>query len=235
MFSTALYVQHCIHTKLLFAALSAHGASIFVCHSGNGSKAGPRSAMLRRVDGIVDYTGNGTLAVDKETGDRGQNYSWGSIGYGDYMYIGTCYGAWMNTLQLMKAALGRDFDDDVMKEALDTYYHGELYTAEGDGAEALGILVKLNVATGESKKLCKNYNGIPESAEVCGQYLDKATFGFDLYVTEDGVNFTKITDNGFGDPYNHGLRAFGITDRGLYIGTANPFYGTQVWQLREEE
>lgn len=46
-------------------------------------------------DGIVDYIGNGKLAANLENGngDRGQNYSWGSIGYGDYMYIGTCYGA----------------------------------------------------------------------------------------------------------------------------------------------
>uniref|UniRef100_UPI001323F1A4 LPXTG cell wall anchor domain-containing protein n=1 Tax=Escherichia coli TaxID=562 RepID=UPI001323F1A4 len=71
-------------------------------------------------------------------------------------------------------------------------------------------------------------------AYKCAEYLDKATFGFDLYVTEDGVNFTKITDNGFGDPYNHGCRAFGITNEGLFIGTANPFYGTQVWKLSEK-
>ena len=69
------------------------------------------------------------------------------------MYIGTCYGAWMNTLTFMKTALGREFDDDVMKAALEEYYHGELYTSEPDGAEALGILVKLNVKTGESKIL----------------------------------------------------------------------------------
>ena len=54
-------------------------------------------------------------------------------------------------------------------------------------------------------------------------------------MTEDGSNFTRITDNGFGDPYNHGLRAFGITSEGLFIGTANPFYGTQVWKLTEGE
>ena len=522
---------------------------------------------LKQIDGIVDYTGNGTLGVNLGIGDRGQNYSWGSIGYGDYMYIGTCYGAWMNTLRFMKMTLGREFDDAVMKQALDTYFHGELYTGEEDGAEALGILVKLNVVTGESKILmsqdltgqntifrnavefngklyfcgavntipviyevnpetdecreayagmtleeykeaflkgysigirgmcvyqdklvvscinskgavilesedpskpdsfkviatdrelfgypayhfcdsiyggsifdmkqfgeslyvtictgtpenaidentmqsfamvrgdvkengtwewvsvigdqekdnakytfgidpqrtrsgaanlrvfgdylyigeyndeeiavermlfdndftfmnknfeqpvnlyrmnaeeeielivgdademfpegglsglgsgfgcnenqyiwkmteyggrlyvgtydassflipldeymndekasqewkdsvddyveilCKDYDGVPESAVTCGEYLDQATFGFDLYVTEDGVNFTKITDNGFGDPYNHGLRAFGITEQGLFIGTANPFYGTQVWKLSEK-
>ena len=85
------------------------------------------------------------------------------------------------------------------------------------------------------EKLCSNYQGIPESAVTCGEYLDKATFGFDLYVTEDGIHFTKITDDGFGDPYNHGCRAFGITEEGLFVGTANPFYGTQVWKLSENE
>lgn len=39
--------------------------------------------------------------------------------------------------------------------------------------------------------------------------------------------------DGFGDPYNHGCRAFGITEEGLHVGTANPFYGTQVWKLSE--
>ena len=87
---------------------------------------------------------------------------------------------------------------------------------------------------GYIKTLCADYSGVPQSAVTCAEYLDKAVFGFDLYVTEDGVNFTKITDNGFGDPYNHGLRAFGITSGGLYIGTANPIYGTQVWTLTEE-
>lgn len=47
---------------------------------------------VKTTDGIVDYTGNGTLGVNLENGegDRGQNYSWASVGYGDYMYIGNC-------------------------------------------------------------------------------------------------------------------------------------------------
>ena len=112
-------------------------------------------ADVMETDGIVDYTGNGTLGVNLENGkgDRGQNYSWGSIGYGDYMYIGTCYGAWTTTLQFMKTALGRNYDDSVMKKALDTYYHGHMYTGEEDGVDALGILLKLNVKTGEVKIL----------------------------------------------------------------------------------
>lgn len=544
-----------------------------VYDSGTGYKAEKITHPEKDVmtaDGIVDYTGNGTMGVNLEDGqgDRGQNYSWGSIGYGDYMYIGTCYGAWTSTLQFMKMSLGRNYDDTVMKEALDTYYHGNMYTGEEDGVDALGILLKLNVKTGEVKilmskestgqntifrnavefknklyfcgavntipciyqvdpetdeckqvyagmtleeymeayqkgvsvgirgmcvykdrlivscintngavicesenptdqesfkiiatdeelfhypaynycdsiyggsifdmtqygeslyvsictgkpenavnentmqsfgivrgdvakdgswkwtsvvgdkekdgakytfgidpertrsgaanlitfdgylyigeyndeeiavermlfdndftfmnlnfeqpvnfyrmdenedielvvgdkdemfpegglsgmgsgfgcnenqyiwkmveydgklyvgtydassfllpldeymndenaaqewkdkvdeyveKLCSNYQGIPESAVTCGEYLDKATFGFDLYVTEDGIHFTKTTDDGFGDPYNHGCRAFGITEEGLFVGTANPFYGTQVWKLSENE
>ena len=65
-------------------------------------------------------------------------------------------------------------------------------------------------------------------------YLRKAKQGFDLYVSEDGVNFQTITVDGFGDPYNHGLRAFATTDQGLCLGTANPFYGTQVWIKRKD-
>ena len=65
-------------------------------------------------------------------------------------------------------------------------------------------------------------------------YVRKAKRGFDLYVTEDGVNFQTITINGFGDPYNHGLRVFSTTEQGLCLGTANPFYGTQVWIQRKE-
>ena len=45
------------------------------------------------VDGIVDYLGNGSItAKDQGQGDRGQSYSWAAIGYGDYIYVSTCYG-----------------------------------------------------------------------------------------------------------------------------------------------
>ena len=52
-------------------------------------------------------------------------------------------------------------------------------------------------------------------------------------VSGDGINFDAITRNGFGDPYNHGCRVFAITDAGLCLGTANPFYGTQLWRLED--
>ncbi len=65
----------------------------------------------------------------------------------------------------------------------------------------------------------------------CLYYMSKSERGYDLLVSDDGVNFDVITRDGMGDPYNHGCRVFAITDNGLCIGTANPFYGTQVWLL----
>ncbi len=73
-----------------------------------------------------------------------------------------------------------------------------------------------------------------QSVLACMHYLHDAERGFDMYVTEDGVNFTTLTTNGFNDPYNHGLRTFAVTNQGLCLGTANPFYGCQVWIQRKE-
>ena len=73
-----------------------------------------------------------------------------------------------------------------------------------------------------------------QSVLTCMCYLRDAERGFDMYVTEDGVNFTTLTTNGFNDPYNHGLRIFAVTNQGLCLGTANPFNGCQVWIQRKE-
>lgn len=148
----------------VIAVVSASGAAaktesdkiIYKSDSGyTATKISHPDKDVKTTDGIVDYTGNGTLGVNLENGegDRGQNYSWASVGYGDYMYIGTCYGAWLSTLQLMKNTLGHNFDDDIMLEALDTMFHGDFYTGEEDGGDPKGILLKMNVKTGEVKIL----------------------------------------------------------------------------------
>lgn len=74
-----------------------------------------------------------------------------------------------------------------------------------------------------------------KSVLVCLHYMRTASRGFDMYVTSDGVNFETLTTSGFGDPYNHGLRVFSVTNQGLCMGTANPFYGTQLWIQRKTE
>lgn len=135
---------------------AAEGAEVYVSDSGyTAQKITHPGSGVEIADGIVDYTGDGTLGVNLPDGigDRGQNYTWGSIGYGDYMYIGTCYGAWMNTLSSMKTVLGHFYEDETMKAALDEMFHGDLYTAEPDGGDSAGILLKLNVKTGAVKIL----------------------------------------------------------------------------------
>lgn len=120
---------------------AAEGAEVYVSDSGyTAQKITHPGSGVEIADGIVDYTGDGTLGVNLPDGigDRGQNYTWGSIGYGDYMYIGTCYGAWMNTLSSMKTILGHSYEDETMKAALDEMFHGDLYTAEPDGGIPLG-------------------------------------------------------------------------------------------------
>lgn len=57
--------------------------------------------------------------------------------------------------------------------------------------------------------------------------------GFDFYITEDGINYKIIDTSGFNDPQNYGIRNIFISDDNtMYIGTANPFSGCQVYKLR---
>jgi hypothetical protein len=54
--------------------------------------------------------------------------------------------------------------------------------------------------------------------------------GFDLYRSYDGENWVPVTTNGFGNPYNIGLRTLVSSPCGLFAGTANPF-GPKVMPL----
>lgn len=114
-------------------------------------------------DGIVDYIGDGAVNVitdpsdpNYNAGDRGQNYSWSAVAYGDWMYVGTCYSAMGNTLTLMQNILGDKFDKDVMEAGLKAMFNGTFYYGHEDGADSGGILVKVNTKTGETKLLMSN-------------------------------------------------------------------------------
>jgi hypothetical protein len=55
-------------------------------------------------------------------------------------------------------------------------------------------------------------------------------FGFDLYQTTDGQQFTPITTDGFGDMWQVGARNFASTPYGLFLGTISFWYGCDMWQ-----
>lgn len=116
-----------------------------ITHPENGIKA---------VDGIVDYIGNSTV-TDEITGvgDRAQNYAWSAIGHGDWVYIGTCPNAMTQTLNFMGTVLGNKFDKEIMTATLNAMFNGTFFTAEEDGGDPKGILVKVNTKTGEVKLL----------------------------------------------------------------------------------
>lgn len=103
------------------------------------------------------------------------------------------------------------------------------------------IMAELNKIASSSQEIKDLFDKIitPEKLNdlnsflTCAIYLATAERGFDLFAIDKDLNVTTVTTNGFGDPYNHGCRVFAVTDNGLHIGTANPFYGTQVWHLEE--
>ena len=67
----------------------------------------------------------------------------------------------------------------------------------------------------------------------CSNIISTQEKGCDVLISSNGVNFTALTRNGFGDIYNHGGRAFIPTDNGLFLGMANPFWGTQLWRATD--
>lgn len=73
-------------------ALAADKPLRYTSPSGNytAEKFSHPDTGVGEVDGIIEY--------DSGVNDRGQNYSWSAVGYGDYMYVGTCYAAIATTI-----------------------------------------------------------------------------------------------------------------------------------------
>jgi hypothetical protein len=63
---------------------------------------------------------------------------------------------------------------------------------------------------------------------LIGPWIDLES-GFDLWKTEDGIHWSQITRNGLDSKFNHGVRGLESTPYGLFLGTTNPWDGTQVY------
>ncbi len=60
-------------------------------------------------------------------------------------------------------------------------------------------------------------------------------YGFDLLVSKDGKNFSKLSVNGLNNPKNYGLRTLFVSSNDkMYMGTANPYEGCEVWEFSEK-
>lgn len=139
---------------------------------------------VKTTDGIVDYLGDSAVGVVTDpadesynVGDRGQNYAWSAIGYGDWLYVGTCYAAMGNTLSLMKSSLGDKYDEKVLQATFDAMFNGSFFNTEEDGGSAKGVLVKINTKTGETKLLmAKSINGYAPLFRNAVEYHGKLYF-----------------------------------------------------------
>ena len=65
--------------------------------------------------------------------------------------------------------------------------------------------------------------------EEIAEIVAAAGGGFDLWSTSDGTNWKLVSYSGLGDDYSYGVRTFRSTPVGLFLGTANPFFGFRLY------
>ncbi len=192
----------------------------------------PKGFDLIRIDKDDNWElvvgGPPVVPTNPTTGTRGQPlsgypsgfgnisnaYCWQLQPFGNQLYLGTF--SWSvlippflpllpDILQILLPMLGRTGADniDLGREEL---------------AEMKGILKKPNV-----RKLL-------EYLACFVMKLGYRVFGFDLWKTQDGVHWEAVSLNGLGNPYNYGIRMLFVSEEEkLYLGTANPFQGCEVW------
>lgn len=132
-------------------------------------------------DGVVDYLGNNKLAayVDGVSalgqGDSVQSYCYCGAAYGDWIYVGTMYGALSAYNQIKNAITGDSIPEGLPEAIIDAMYNGKLNQGkEADGAYMGSVFFKFNVKTGETKILMSRdlynqglCNGVPIFRSAC--------------------------------------------------------------------
>ena len=166
-------------------------------------------------------------------------YVWKSAVYNGEFYIGT-------------------MDSKVIYNYLTRFTNGNLLHMSKDQwvkqVKACGRLVK-SLANKETLEMVKGLKAAKANAPAApkrklSEKIDKEGLkmywkvsetvrkdpgGFHLLKTADGEHWEHVTDCGFGDQYNYGCLRFAPTDHGLYMTTANPFFGTQLYLLKNNK
>ena len=124
----------------------------------------------------------------------------------------------------------KDLLDDILKLIQDRL--GDITIGEGTTAE----MIYYALLNGIKENIHSLLGGLETSALSNYWFIFERMrtnkMGFDLMRTSDGYNFEYITRDGFGDKFNYGCPSFATTNDGLYIGTSNPFFGGQLWLLK---
>ncbi len=121
-------------------------------------------------------------------------------------------------------------------------YNGKLLVTTFD--DATNIQTILEILLANRQKLSQPPISLPNNIvdilitvyKLAVELLNKFhyPFGFDMYVSEDGKHFEPVFLNGLDNRYNYGGRILYVDSRNdLYIGTANPYQGLEVWKAKE--
>lgn len=160
-------------SAMLFSSLSGVSAlaaskknnliNIQHSYTNNGytfEKISHASEGTETADGVVDYLGNHNIEVYKDgvsetgKGDSTQSYSYCAATYGDWIYVGTMYGALSAYSQAKNALVGEGVSEDIATAVVDAMFNGKLNKGrEEDGYYAGSVFFKFNVVTGETKVL----------------------------------------------------------------------------------
>lgn len=120
-------------------------------------------------------------------------------------------------------------------------YKGELLISTFDDSSNMEVI--LDTLLGNRVAIESKIGVIPtkiiiEIYETIVRLLAKFNYpiGFDLYVSKNGKTFERIIKRGLNNPNNYGGRILFVDSKDkLYLGTANPFQGCEVWDVIYKE
>ena len=158
-------------------------------------------------DGVVDYLGDRKLTSyvdgvsEPGNGDSVQSYSYCAATYGDWIYMGTMYGALSAYSQVKNSLTGSGISEDAAVAVIDAMYNGMLNKGrEDDGYYAGSVFFKFNVKTGETKILMSRdlyyqgkCDGVPIFRNAC-EYNGKLYF---VGLVSNGSALEGVNYNGY--------------------------------------
>lgn len=120
-------------------------------------------------------------------------------------------------------------------------YKGQLLITTFDDSSNMEVI--LDTLLG-NRTAIENLIGVIPTGIIIGVYeavvriLARVNYpiGFDMYVSDNGKNFKRIVKRGLKNPNNYGGRILFVdSENELYLGTANPFQGCEVWKVSYEK
>ncbi|MFH0954127.1 MAG: hypothetical protein V1873_07340 [Verrucomicrobiota bacterium] len=107
-------------------------------------------------------------------------------------------------------------------------YNGTLYLGSFDASVFLRYLDTLSGGSGPLDQMVFILENLPTALLLT---MNDAVPGADLWKSTDGVRWSSFTQSGFGNEENYGMRTLKSTASRMYVGTANPFEGCEVWTI----